>query len=75
MCNSEGKGKAKRSALFRISSHVPDSHPHLLRGTPRWNTFQRETGELKKKKTTKIYHWVVAVNTLKLLKWKLKSRD
>ena len=78
MCNSEEKGKAKSSALFWISSHIPDSHPRLLRGPPRWNTFQRETGELKKKKkkkSTKIYHWVVGVNTLKLLKWKLKSRD
>ena len=50
MCNSEEKGKAKSSALFWISSHIPDSHPRLLRGTPRWNTFQRETGEFKKKK-------------------------
>ena len=55
MCNSEEKGKAKSSALFWISSHIPDSHPRLLRGTPRWNTFQRETGELKKKKKKKIH--------------------
>lgn len=49
MCNSEKKANAKSSTLFQISSHIPDSHPRLLQGTLRWNTFPRETRKLEKK--------------------------